>query len=94
MRQLSVLCEREALILRTGPTPCFVFWQEVMACYVLNATGADNRGVEKCIKPLEDYNECLYHRKEVRSNIHLNLHIQAAMRANPANWRFWYSSRE
>ena len=54
-----------ALIGEPGPTPCFTFWQEVMACYVLNTTGDDNRGAEKCIKPLDDYYECLYHRKEV-----------------------------
>jgi NADH dehydrogenase (ubiquinone) Fe-S protein 5 len=48
-----------------GPSRCFVFWQEVMACYVINTSGDDNKGAEKCIIPLSDYLECLHHRKEV-----------------------------
>ena len=36
-----------------------------MGCYVMNTTGDDNKGAEKCIIPLSDYLECLHHRKEV-----------------------------
>jgi hypothetical protein len=36
-----------------------------MACYVMNTSGDDNKGAEKCIIPLSDYLECLHHRKEV-----------------------------
>jgi NADH dehydrogenase (ubiquinone) Fe-S protein 5 len=50
-----------------GSTPCFVFWQEVMACYVLNTSGDTNKGAEKCVPAFEDYHECLHHKKEVRS---------------------------
>jgi NADH dehydrogenase (ubiquinone) Fe-S protein 5 len=36
-----------------------------MACYVVNTTGDDNKGAEKCMIPLADYLECLHHRREV-----------------------------
>lgn len=48
-----------------GPSRCFPFWQEVLACYVVNTTSDDDSGKAKCSRPLEDYYECLHHKKEV-----------------------------
>ncbi|KAL1584990.1 hypothetical protein WHR41_06221 [Cladosporium halotolerans] len=47
-----------------GPSRCFPFWQDVLACYVVNTTTEDDSGKKKCGGPLEDYYECLHHRKE------------------------------
>lgn len=48
-----------------GPSRCYGFWQEVLGCYVVNA-GEGEAGKKKCMPALEDYYECLHHRKEVR----------------------------
>lgn len=48
-----------------GPSRCFPFWQEVLACYVTNTTADDDSGKAKCAPVLEDYYECLHHKKEV-----------------------------
>lgn len=48
-----------------GPSRCFTFWQEALGCYVVNA-GEGESGKKKCLPALEDYYECLHHRKEVR----------------------------
>jgi hypothetical protein len=50
----------------TGPSRCFPFWQDVLACYVVNTSTEDDSGKKKCSPVLEDYYECLHHRKEVR----------------------------
>ncbi len=50
----------------TGTSRCFPFWQEVLACYVVNTTSEDDSGKKKCVPVLEDYYECLHHKKEVR----------------------------
>ncbi|RMY20492.1 hypothetical protein D0865_02878 [Hortaea werneckii] len=47
-----------------GPSRCFPFWQEVLACYVVNTNAEDDSGKFKCKPVLEDYYECLHHRKE------------------------------
>ncbi|KAF2455950.1 hypothetical protein BDY21DRAFT_395452 [Lineolata rhizophorae] len=47
-----------------GPGRCFPFWQEVLACYVTNTTVDDDSGKRKCAPALEDYYECLHHKKE------------------------------
>ncbi|KAK8135885.1 NADH:ubiquinone oxidoreductase 11.5kD subunit [Apiospora sp. TS-2023a] len=47
-----------------GPSRCFPFWQEVLACYVVNTNADDNSGKTKCAPVLEDYYECLHHKKE------------------------------
>lgn len=44
---------------------CFPFWQDVMACYVVNTSAEDDSGKKKCGASLEDYYECLHHKKEV-----------------------------
>lgn len=49
-----------------GPGRCFPFWQELLACYVVNTSGEDDSGKSKCAPVLEDYYECLHHKKEVR----------------------------
>ncbi|KAK3177763.1 hypothetical protein K4F52_009514 [Lecanicillium sp. MT-2017a] len=47
-----------------GVGRCFSFWQEVMGCYVVNTSAADDSGKKKCAFALEDYYECLHHKKE------------------------------
>jgi hypothetical protein len=37
----------------------------VLACYVVNASAENSEGVKKCGAALEDYYECLHHKKEV-----------------------------
>jgi hypothetical protein len=41
----------------TGPSRCFPFWQEVLACYVVNTNAEDDSGKKKCVPVLEDYYE-------------------------------------
>jgi len=53
-----------------GPSRCFPFWQELLACYVVNTSAEDDSGKKKCAPALEDYYECLHHKKEVRTNPH------------------------
>jgi len=48
-----------------GVSRCFPFWQEVLACYVVNTNSEDDSGKKKCVPVLEDYYECLHHKKEV-----------------------------
>lgn len=59
------VCDTTTDIL-TGPSRCFPFWQEVLACYVVNTNSEDDSGKKKCVPVLEDYYECLHHRKEVQ----------------------------
>ncbi|KAH8595606.1 hypothetical protein B0O99DRAFT_511832, partial [Bisporella sp. PMI_857] len=47
-----------------GQGRCFPFWQEVLACYVVNTSTGDDSGKKKCLPVLEDYYECLHHKKE------------------------------
>ena len=51
-----------------GPTPCFPFWQELLACYVVNTVEDDISGAKKCLPAMDDYYECLHHKKEVGSD--------------------------
>ena len=57
------------LIPLTGTSRCFAFWQEVLACYVVNTNTEDESGKKKCGPVLEDYYECLHHKKEVSTII-------------------------
>ncbi|KAF2136148.1 uncharacterized protein K452DRAFT_292649 [Aplosporella prunicola CBS 121167] len=50
--------------LNGGPSRCFSFWQEVLACYVTNSSEDNTAGKAKCLGPLDDYYECLHHKKE------------------------------
>ncbi len=58
-------CSANLPLTVTGPSRCFPFWQEVLACYVVNTSADDDTGKRKCAPALEDYYECLHHRKEV-----------------------------
>jgi hypothetical protein len=51
----------------SGPSRCFPFWQELLACYVVNTSEDDVSGAKKCFPAMEDYYECLHHKKEVGS---------------------------
>ena len=42
-----------------GKGRCFPFWQEFAKCHMQADTP------EECALPLEDYKECLFHKKEV-----------------------------
>lgn len=48
-----------------GPGRCFPYFQELLACYVINGDSENPRQRAKCMPALEDYYECLDHRKEV-----------------------------
>ncbi|KAK1760985.1 hypothetical protein QBC47DRAFT_368761 [Echria macrotheca] len=50
--------------LHGGPSRCLPFWQELLACYVVNTSAEDDSGKKKCAPALEDYYECLHHKKE------------------------------
>ncbi|KAK8035311.1 NADH:ubiquinone oxidoreductase subunit [Apiospora rasikravindrae] len=52
-----------------GPGRCFPFWQELLACYVVNTNADDNSGKAKCAPVLEDYYECLHHKKETNADV-------------------------
>ncbi|KAL2915721.1 hypothetical protein HK105_204667 [Polyrhizophydium stewartii] len=43
-----------------GRGRCYPFWQEFMRCHVQ----ADS--AKECVLLFEDYQECLYHRKELK----------------------------
>ncbi|KAI9791895.1 MAG: hypothetical protein M1833_001313 [Piccolia ochrophora] len=65
-----------------GVSRCFPFWQEVLACYVVNTNTDDDSGKKKCGPALEDYYECLHHKKEA-ARIRA---IQAAYRKKEAEY--------
>ena len=50
-----------------GPSRCYAFWQETLGCYMINA-GDGEAGKKKCMPALDDYYECLHHKKEVRQS--------------------------
>ncbi|PSR80593.1 hypothetical protein BD289DRAFT_462451 [Coniella lustricola] len=62
--------------LKGGPGRCFPYWQEVLACYVVNTNSEDASGKKLCVPVLEDYYECMHHKKEAART----LAIQAAYR--------------
>jgi len=62
--------------LHGGPGRCFPFWQEVLACFAINTDGANEAGRKICAPVLEDYLECLHHKKE-KARV---LRLQAAYR--------------
>jgi NADH dehydrogenase (ubiquinone) Fe-S protein 5 len=37
----------------------------LLACYVVNTDTEDASGKKKCVPVLEDYYECMHHKKEV-----------------------------
>lgn len=60
------LSELSLLTYLSGVSRCFPFWQEYLACYVVNQN-ENPRETKACVPVLEDYYECLHHRKEVMS---------------------------
>ncbi|KAK3901854.1 hypothetical protein C8A05DRAFT_16024 [Staphylotrichum tortipilum] len=50
--------------LNGGPSRCLPFWQELLSCYVVNSSDDNEEGRKKCVPVMEDYYECLHHRKE------------------------------
>ncbi len=56
-------------IILLGQSRCFPFWQEMLACYTVNTTAEDDSGKKICAPALEDYYECLHHKKEVGADI-------------------------
>ncbi|KAI1172299.1 hypothetical protein F4777DRAFT_519202 [Nemania sp. FL0916] len=66
-----------------GPGRCFPFWQEVLACYVVNTSAEDDSGKKKCGPVLEDYYECLHHKKEATRVRQLQAAYRKAESASP-----------
>ncbi|EPE35107.1 hypothetical protein GLAREA_10803 [Glarea lozoyensis ATCC 20868] len=66
-----------------GPSRCFPFWQEVLACYVVNTNTEDDTGKKKCKPVLEDYYECLHHKKEASRVLSLQTAYRKAETALP-----------
>ncbi|EKG17474.1 Protein of unknown function DUF3176 [Macrophomina phaseolina MS6] len=64
--------------LNGGPSRCFPFWQEVLACYVTNSNADNTTGKSKCLAPLDDYYECLHHKKEHAKTFALQAAIRKA----------------
>lgn len=61
----SALCSSlTPLIYPSGVSRCFPFWQEYLACYIVNQNEEPKQS-KSCAPVLEDYYECLHHRKEV-----------------------------
>ncbi|RPA87103.1 NADH-ubiquinone oxidoreductase [Ascobolus immersus RN42] len=48
-----------------GVGRCFPFWQDLLSCYVVNTNPQNDDGKWKCVPQMEDYYECLHHRKEM-----------------------------
>lgn len=65
-----------------GPSRCFPFWQEVLACYVVNTSSEDDSGKKKCVPVLEDYYECMHHKKEVGWDPYTHEHGRRELWAN------------
>ncbi|KAL4938495.1 hypothetical protein BDV06DRAFT_200815 [Aspergillus oleicola] len=68
--------------LNGGPSRCYNFWQEVLGCYVVNA-GEGESGKRKCLPALEDYHECLHHRKEAIRTMKMQAAYRKAAAAHP-----------
>ncbi|KAJ5852165.1 uncharacterized protein N7529_011550 [Penicillium soppii] len=65
-----------------GPGRCYAFWQEVLGCYVVNSGEGEN-GKKKCVPALEDYHECLHHRKEALRTMKMQAAYRKAEAAHP-----------
>ncbi|KAH8148689.1 uncharacterized protein LAJ45_07400 [Morchella importuna] len=51
--------------LHGGVGRCFPFWQDMLACYVMNTNSGSDEGKWKCAPQHDDYYECLHHKKEL-----------------------------
>ncbi|KAJ5487766.1 hypothetical protein N7530_002066 [Penicillium desertorum] len=65
-----------------GPGRCYPFWQEVLGCYVVNS-GDGASGKKKCVPALDDYYECLHHRKEALRTMKMQAAYRKAEAAHP-----------
>ncbi|EFW20223.1 hypothetical protein D8B26_003348 [Coccidioides posadasii str. Silveira] len=65
-----------------GPSRCFPFWQKLLACYVVNSGEGEN-GKLKCVPVMEDYYECLHHKKEAARTRALQNAYRKALAAHP-----------
>ena len=54
----------------SGPGRCWPFWQEVLACYVVNADAENPKGLRKCAPATEDYMEYVHVEKTTFSRIY------------------------
>ncbi|OJJ57735.1 hypothetical protein ASPSYDRAFT_46943 [Aspergillus sydowii CBS 593.65] len=68
--------------LNGGPSRCYTFWQEVLGCYVVNA-GEGESGKRKCLPALDDYHECLHHKKEALRTMKMQAAYRKAEAAHP-----------
>ncbi|KAJ5740382.1 hypothetical protein N7493_000254 [Penicillium malachiteum] len=69
--------------LNGGPGRCYAFWQEVLGCYVVNSPEGET-GKKKCTPALDDYYECLHHRKEALRTMKMQAAYRKAEAASPA----------
>ncbi|KAJ6036609.1 NADH-ubiquinone oxidoreductase kd subunit [Penicillium herquei] len=68
--------------LNGGPGRCYTFWQEVLGCYVVNSPEGET-GKKKCTPALDDYYECLHHRKEALRTMKMQAAYRKAEAASP-----------
>ncbi|OQD75022.1 hypothetical protein PENDEC_c008G00601 [Penicillium decumbens] len=68
--------------LKGGPGRCYPFWQEVLGCYAVNSGGGE-AGKKQCTPALEDYYECLQHRKEALRTMKMQAAYRKAEAAHP-----------
>lgn len=59
------MVERQPANSSAGVSRCFTHWQEYMACYIMTKENVESREKGTCLPKLEDYYECLHHKKEV-----------------------------
>ncbi|KAK6329919.1 hypothetical protein TWF718_003346 [Orbilia javanica] len=55
-----------------GVTPCFPFWQDFLACYIMNTSKYSDAGKLLCRPHRDDYYECLHHTKEMDKVVKIN----------------------
>ncbi|KAL2426148.1 hypothetical protein ABEF95_011931 [Exophiala dermatitidis] len=66
-----------------GVSRCFPFWQEYMSCYVINQHDPEARARGVCAPRLEDYYECLHHKKEYARAVAIQNALRKAEAAHP-----------
>ncbi|OAP59183.1 hypothetical protein AYL99_06481 [Fonsecaea erecta] len=66
-----------------GVSRCFPFWQEYMSCYVINQHDPAARAKGVCAPRLEDYYECLHHKKEYARTVAIQKALRKAEAAHP-----------
>ncbi|EGD84213.1 hypothetical protein H112_07904 [Trichophyton rubrum D6] len=68
--------------LNGGVSRCFPFWQDLLGCYVVNSVEGE-AGKKKCIGVLDDYYECLHHKKEAARTREMQNAYRKAMSSHP-----------